>query len=66
MKPTKYNKIEKALVDFYLEKISMGDTQTNIEVAYWNYEWFIRRHNKHDSRLHGLIKSIHIWEMKRY
>lgn len=66
MKNTKYNEVEKSLADNYLNRIEMGSTQTNMEIAYWDYEWYVDRNENHDSRLRGLLKSIHVEEMKRY
>ena len=64
MKNTKYNKIEKSLADDYLNKILIEDTDESIALAHCFYEWYITRQDKHDSRLRGLIKSIHFEEWK--
>lgn len=50
---------ERRLAENYIEKVSKQKSITEQEVAYWNYELFIKKMDNQDKELKGLVYKIH-------
>lgn len=62
--------LERELAHKYIEKVSAGESATNQEIAYWDYELHVRylkeKKEKYNLLLNNLVKAIHREERENY